>query len=345
MSSFPQAKCREILRKFLEVAGAKRSASWYAFGLPEDDPHSVYSFCRMSKETLDQFMGLCGLAVEINGALCLKQNLLVDFVESILNVEHSFTKLSGYGYPSKKLHCFRIGSFKKGSACFDMKNQLRMEEKNSREKPRQPRASIFHRELSDHIDLVMEALEDEDDDPPPLQSRTDVRESESNSKMPPLVALKQQVLFDTPMKIQLGANKIEEVISKDDFPYLSKLGISLSTDYDISCILREIDKLASMVESVDLRKIQYGNDKLGSSISFPRSSTKSSFFKGLRRTKWLPKLLDSLIPEPCTDMEDEISAVDNLLQLETGDEKATTRADAIRWSCVALGRLDEDEFD
>jgi hypothetical protein len=194
----------------------------------------------MSKETLDQFMGLCGLSVEINGALCLKQNLLVDFVESILNVEHSFTKLSGYGYPSKKLHCFRIGSFKKGSACFDMKNQLRMEEKNSREKPRQPRASIFHRELSDHIDLVMEALEDDDDDPPPLQSRTDVRESESNSKMPPLVALKQQVLFDTPMKIQLGANKIEEVISKDDFPYLSKLGISLSTDYDINCNLRRL---------------------------------------------------------------------------------------------------------
>ena len=95
--------------------------------------------------------------------------------------------------------------------------------------------------------------------------------------MPASVA--KQVLFDTPMKVHLGAKNIEEIISKDDFPYLSKLGISLRTDYDISCILREIDKLASMVESVDLRTIRFGNDKLRSNLSFPRSSTKSSFFK------------------------------------------------------------------
>jgi hypothetical protein len=130
-----------------------------------------------------------------------------------------------------------------------MKQQLRMEENNSKEKPRQPRASIFHRELIDHIDLVIEALEEEDnDEPPPLVLQKDVRGSEPSSQMPPLAT--KQVLFDTPMKIQLGANKIEEVISKDDFPYLSKLGISLSTDNDISCIRREIDKLAFMVDLV-----------------------------------------------------------------------------------------------
>ena len=124
MSSFTQADCRRIFRKFLEVAGAKRCATWYVFGLPEEDNHSIYSFCRVSSEKLDQFMGLCGLAAEINGVLCLKRNLLYDFFKPIINVEHSFTELSGCGYTSKKYHCIRIGSLKKGSAPFDMKKQL-----------------------------------------------------------------------------------------------------------------------------------------------------------------------------------------------------------------------------
>lgn len=143
------------------------------------------------------------------------------------------------------------------------------------------------------------------------------------------------------MKLFLGASRIEEMINAEDYPFLNKLGVSFKTDYDFTCMLGEIDRLAQKVESVDLKKVRYMNDKTRSVIFVPRSSNKKAFLKQVGRTGWLTSLLDALKPEASDDMGDKD---DNVFELDVDDKNIRSRADAIRMTCLALANLDIEEF-
>lgn len=149
------------------------------------------------------------------------------------------------------------------------------------------------------------------------------------------------------MKLKIGAKRIQEVLDKDRFPYLAKLGISLSTDYDVGCILREISLLAEKVDSVNLYNVRYLNDRSRTALFVPRCSTKASFLKQVKTTHWLQQLIDALIPLPTVEMgddADENGTELRALELDVGDENAVSRADAIRWTCLALADMNQDEF-
>lgn len=146
-----------VLQNFLKVAASKKSARWYGFGLDEDDPHSMYSFCRCPREKLDKYMVACGFMFWKKGALSVKGDVLKNLVAEIQDVEHDLTKVHSFGYPDKKFHWFRIGSIpNKGKDSFTIKEQLAAEQKDVTLVPRRPRESKFHLELLDHIDLTLE---------------------------------------------------------------------------------------------------------------------------------------------------------------------------------------------
>jgi len=117
--------------------------------------------------------------------------------------------------------------------------------------------------------------------------------------------------LDTPTKLALGAKKIEETIDKAKFPLLTKkLGVSLSTDFDVKAIIREINDLADVVESVNLREFQAWNGRRRSWLVIPRSSTLGTFQDQARRNNLVNVLASSLVP-----MEDDNTQLMNLMMM------------------------------
>lgn len=194
-----------------------------------------------------------GLMYVCNGLVCFKGDLILKMISGVAELEHAHTRVYG-----KKLHWVRIGAFP--NKTFDIKEQLKREERKELAKPRQPRESRFHREILDHLEECFEENEasqeeeepTEEPAPDPMRnmgasvaasaaSAKADNQSTASSPLRSTVATfvpSAPRLLDTPMKLKIGASRIDEALSKEDFPFLSKLGISLSTDYDVSWIAR-----------------------------------------------------------------------------------------------------------
>jgi len=89
---------------------------------------------------------------------------------------------------------------------------------------------------------------------------------------------------------------------KNDFPYLHSLGITINTDFNVRRLQRELLKLTSVVESVNLTEYTAANDKHRTSVLIPRSKTLNSFKTSLQRqgkgkTNWLTKIISSILPQ------------------------------------------------
>ena len=92
---------------------------------------------------------------------------------------------------------------------------------------------------------------------PPSQEYVVVASSPS---APPMIiqakeSQPQKQLFsniDTPLREALGAKRILEVISPTKYPVITKLGINLSDTYALKALMRELETLASKVDSVNL---------------------------------------------------------------------------------------------
>ena len=207
----------------------------------------------------------CGLVTfNKRGVMTINATLLWKTLEDIEEVEPSYKKVGGYGYPDKKFYWIRIGSF--GSQkVFDVKQQFRREDEKKMPLPRQPRQSLFHRELSEQIEANIrssnnDANNEEDEEQKEATDDNETNEGNLPGLQEPVPSAAEVVpstpkVLDTPMKIKIGAARIEETINPSEFPFLSKLGVSLKTDYDIQCILREVELLSRKVESVNLRQV------------------------------------------------------------------------------------------
>ena len=66
---------------------------------------------------------------------------------------------------------------------------------------------------------------------------------------------------DMPVQLKFGASLIHETINLEkDFPYLHELGITIKRDWNICRLQRELEKLASMIDLVNLDEIVSDND-------------------------------------------------------------------------------------
>jgi len=146
-----------------------------------------------------------------------------------------------------------------------------------------------------------------------------------------------QALFDTPTQEAVGAMHILESIEMQQFPVLSRLGIRLSTDFYLRALQREFDNLGEIIESVDLANVVARNDKVRTRITVPKTGSWKSFCLMMKRTKWLFKAVDSVLPTANGDEE-----LDKLEQVD--DDKVLNCSDVIEWFICILGEEDPDAF-
>lgn len=210
---------------------------------------------------MEEYLCHAGVMYMKAGTLCVSGDAVKALVAGVEN-SYNYTKLGKFGYPkNKRYHCIRIGAWK-GGKVFDIKKQLQMEYDGLMEHAWQALWSRFHKQLLDDIDGVLELQSATDDDEeeeaeveknaisPIMESNSQVSTGSATSTSaqacPSTPVSENRVhVLDTPMKLQFGALRIEENLDPKDFPFLSKLEISLSTDFNVGVILREIDLLCT----------------------------------------------------------------------------------------------------
>jgi len=174
-----------------------------------------------------------------------------------------------------------------------------MEASGSRRMPRSYRSSRMFTEL--HDALLLFELNDCDSDGEHTDNDDDVhesyelfvqrqREEENRQKQqqhhqdehvvstPPRTNHKttNRVVLSTPMKKLLGAKEIVETTTinyNTICPTLVSMGMSFSTDYDITAMTLELERLADVLLSVDMHVVNYGNGHICSRVTIPRSRT------------------------------------------------------------------------
>jgi len=164
---------------------------------------------------------------------------------------------------------------------------------------------------------------------PEIQTPEDVYSMRIEQSM-----IQPQALFDTPTQELVGAKRILEYVDMTEFPLLSKLQIKFSTDFYLRALQREFDRLGDVIESVDLANVVAANDKERVRITVPKSANWRSFSASVRRTKWLSKAVDSVLPT--SDDHEEYGEVD--------EQKEPDRSDVVEWFIRVLGEEDPNAF-
>jgi hypothetical protein len=131
-------------------------------------------------------------------------------------------------------------------------------------------------------------------------------------------------------------NMFQATVDPNDYPTLVLKNIAITSDEEITPVLREIVKLAKVVksDSVDILKVLHLNDSTTSLVEVPCSAKQSGFKKQLRRTMWVHRILEGVRRYKSKEV----------LVNNDDDEIAYTDDDAARWLITYLGECFPGEF-
>jgi hypothetical protein len=132
----------------------------------------------------------------------------------------------------------------------------------------------------------------------------------------------------------------EEVVDVKTFPTLVSKGICLTSDIDVTPVLRDLVKLSKTVKSVDLLKVLHFNGATTSLVEIPCSTKMSGFKKQARRSQWVLRILQCVRRFKKEDLlvnDDDATDPDD-------EETAFTDDDAARWLLTYLGECFPSEF-
>ena len=116
--------------------------------------------------------------------------------------------------------------------------------------------------------------------------------------------------------------------------------IVLTSDEDITPVLRDIVKLSKKVKSVDLLKVLNFNDTTTSLVLVPCSAKQSGFKKQARKSRWVYRLLECVRRHKEEELVDEVDEGND----DDNNEIAYTNDDAARWLITYLGDSYPKEF-
>jgi hypothetical protein len=135
----------------------------------------------------------------------------------------------------------------------------------------------------------------------------------------------------------IGAKVIEEELTQGRYPTLTSLGGDLSTDFHVKSLLRDIARLDKDALSIEILSFEADNDKPTTLVHIPRTGRYDLFCRGQKKTRWVDKVLDGMIP---------VASVVDETALDPGgdDEVGTTQEDRARWRIAHLGQVYPDEF-
>jgi hypothetical protein len=147
---------------------------------------------------------------------------------------------------------------------------------------------------------------------------------------------KKQEAFSAAVEVQI----FKEIVDPQQHPSLVAKNIVLTSDEDITPVLRDVVKPSKKVKSVDLLKVLNFNDKITSLVAVPCSAKQSGFKKQARKSRWVHRLLECMRrhkEEELVDEADEGNDDDN-------NEIAYRNDDAARWLITYLGDSYPKEF-
>ena len=144
------------------------------------------------------------------------------------------------------------------------------------------------------------------------------------------------------VSVAVEINVFDETTDPQEYPTLFAKNIGLTSDEDITPVLREIVKLSKRIKSVDLLKVLHLNDSRTSLVEVPRSAKQSGFKKQARRTRWVHRALECVRRYNRDELVDE-GTNDNDNGMDD-DEVAYTNDDAARWLITYLGDYFPKEF-
>jgi hypothetical protein len=98
---------------------------------------------------------------------------------------------------------------------------------------------------------------------------------------------KKQEAVSVAVQLQIFDEKVEP----KEYPTLFSKNIGLTSNEDITPVLREIVKLSRKVKSVDLLKVLHYNDATTSLVEVPCSAKMSGFKQQARRSRWVHRVL------------------------------------------------------
>jgi hypothetical protein len=145
---------------------------------------------------------------------------------------------------------------------------------------------------------------------------------------------KEQEAVSAAVQVQF----FEEKVEPHEYPILFAKNIGLSSDEDITPVLREIVKLSKRIKSADVLKVLHCNDSTTSLVEIPCSAKQSGFKERARRSGWVHRVLESVRQHKKEDL-----LVDDRNDNDD-DEIACTNDDAARWLITYLGDFFPKEF-
>ena len=118
---------------------------------------------------------------------------------------------------------------------------------------------------------------------------------------------------------------------------LEYFDVSISDDYFVNALQRDLCKLAKQIHGHGSVEIHNPNDRVTCMVRVPRTKTLKRCLIRATKTKWVGDLLDGMLPWT-TFFED------NKLDIDVGDKIGGTRKDSARWLIYLLGREYKDKF-
>jgi len=289
--------------------------------------HICYTDLEVLLRKIDLFY-MAGGIVKVN---CLAMSA---FFKDIVNVEYTHQKIAYDGVNRVSYHVVRIGTYSSNLGTFTFSEQLEMADEGLISS-KKPHLNDQHRILRDYLHaLLCEEIEARPSMVMPSASEFHTPEAASRLEAEPLAEIQPQALFDTPTQEIVGAKCIVESVDMQQFPLLSKLNIKFSTDFYPRALQRELDRLGEVIESVDLANMISTNDKVRARILVPKTGSWKSFSRMMKKTNWLFKAVDSVLPTSTENGELD----------EFDDEKGHDSSDVIEWFIRILGDKDPDAF-
>ena len=126
-----------------------------------------------------------------------------------------------------------------------------------------------------------------------------------------------------------------------DYPVVDSYGIPLNDEREVQKVLRDLTKLQQSTKSFDLFTFPAYNDKLTTLVNVPCSTRMFRFRKNVKRSKWVARMLDAILP-PNEVEQEELGEAAGFV--EADDEVGFVRDDAARWLLTYLGKESPDEF-
>jgi len=270
-----------------KIANREPQGRWFIINHEEeDDPNTLAHFLHLCYTELEALLKEIGVFYMSGTCTRVDRQAMADLWQQTETVEYTVSKLAYGGCKPRDCHLIRIGAYSEELGPFSFFDQPDMIEQGLIG-TKKPCFSDEHRLLRDYMrsltcveTVTVASLKA----PPCLEFRTPEKQGES-----PEVNIQPQVLFDTPTQELVGAKCILETIDMKDFPLLSTLKISFSTDFYLCALQREFDKLGDVIESVDLVNVVAANDKVHARVTVPQSGSWKSFSASMARTKWLFK--------------------------------------------------------